>query len=155
MEQRAADMLLPKIPLHTTHEWILGKHRIEWVVGACKALIAASDLHLRWTLIRRGQDEFIRWGLEKFPLFEPGIRYSPDELRWMFATIDATLPPKFREAMESSEIQDLMRRPVITDAQLKGTGGEGPTGHEGPTERYGDSDITVETLPDNQKRLVH
>lgn len=146
--------MLPKIPLQTRNEYILGKPRWKWVVHATKALIGATDQHLRWLVIRAGEAEFIRVARPTFKNHEPAIDFTPDELRWMFGILPYSITPRFREAMQAAEIQHL-QRPIITDEMLKGTGGEGPTGHDGPTERYDDSDITVETLPDHQKRLVH
>ena len=146
-------MLLPHIPLHTKNEFINGRPRWKYVVSATKALIGASDPHLRWLILRAGIDEFIRVAREKFANHEPAIRFTEDELRWMFAILPYSLPLRFREAMQAAEIAKYQRKPM-TDKMLKGSGGEGPTGHDGPTTEYGGG-IVVESLPDRDKSTVH
>ena len=78
-------------PLKTTNEYVLERPRWKWVVSAAKALIAAADPHLRWLMVQGGIDEFIRVAKPKFLASEPSIRYSDDELRWMFAAITISL----------------------------------------------------------------
>ena len=145
--------MLPKIPLETRNEYILNKPRWKWCVHACKAIIGATDQHLRWLMIRAGEDEFIRVARILFKNHEPAITFTPDELRWMFKVLPSSISPRFREAMIAAEIQHL-QRPIITDEMLKGSGGEGETGHEGPSSQEGH--VTVETVRDADKApLVH
>lgn len=146
--------LLPEIPLHTKNEWILGKHRAQWVVHAAKAIIGATDAHLRWLVLQAGEAEFIRTGAT-FKHFEPAIAFTEDELRWMFKCIEASVPARFRATDIAGNIAQFQRR-VITDAELKDDGDPGgTTGHDGPTHQMGDG-VTVETLPDRDKaNLVH
>lgn len=146
-------LMLPHIPLHTKNEYILDKPRWKWCVSAAKALVGATDAHLRWLLVRAGQDEFIRLGRLHFKRHEPAIDFTDDELRWMFQVLEASIPARFREAQIAKEIERFQRK-VLTDKQLKNGAGEGPTGHDGPTLEMGNG-ITVETLPDRDKTTVH
>lgn len=135
--------------LKTSDEYHLERPRWKWVVSAAKALIASMDPHLRWLTVQAGTDEFIRVARPKFQASEPGIRFTEDELRWMFACLVISLPLRFREAMRASEIERFVRK-ALTEAELKGSGGEGPTGHQGPSETH-EGGITTETLPDRDK----
>lgn len=147
--------MLAPIPLHTTNEWILGKHRAKWVIHAAKALVSATDAHLRWLLVKAGCPEFIRLGKEHFRQHEPAIAFTEDELRWMFQVIEASIPARFREAEMAKEIEKYQRK-VLTDADLKGDtlDGDGSVdAHDGPTTH--DGGVTIETLPDREKRLIH
>ena len=148
--------MLPKIPLHTKNEWILNKPRWKWIVHATKALIGATDAHLRWLLVQAGPEEFIRVGREHFKKFEPAIDFTPDELRWMFAVIQQSMPPRYREAMQAHEIARFQRK-IISDDDLKGDTIDTDDlvrGHDGPSTEFEDG-ITTETLPDSEKRIVH
>ena len=144
--------LLPAIPLHTKNEFILGKHRAQWVVHATKALIGSTDLHLRWLLLKAGEDEFFRVARPLFKNHPPSIDFTNDEMRWMGQALWATLPPRFKAAMQASEISHLQRK-VITDAMLRSQDGDDPLGI-GPSSHS--DGITVETLPDGEKApMVH
>ena len=96
--------MLPKIPLHTSNEYILGSARWKWCVRAARALIAATDVHLRWLLVRAGEAEFLRLGKQHFRSFEPAIAFTEDELRWMFQNLEVSLPARFREAEMAKEL---------------------------------------------------
>ena len=149
--------MLPPIPLHTKNEWILGRHRAEWVVHAVKAIIGSTDAHLRWLLVQAGPEEFLRVSRMKFLAAEPSIRYTEDECRWMFKVIQATMPPRFQEAMAPREIARFQQK-IITDDELKGDTlqGDGSVpGHDGPSTRWEEEGILTETLPDREKRIVH
>ena len=141
--------LLPHIPLHTTNEYILGKPRWKFVVMACKALIASSDLHCRWLMVRRGEDEFIRLGQQYFARFEPAITFTADELRWILANIAVSLPLRFREAERPKDIAKFIPK-KLSDKDLRGSGYEGPTGHDGPTTQL-DGGGVVESIADRDK----
>ena len=146
-------MLLPQIPLHTKNEMILGRERWKWVVSAAKGIVATTDGHLRWLLIRAGQAEFIRLGKQTFKRFEPAIDFTEDELRWMFQVLESSIPERFREAQMAKEIERFQRK-ELSDKQLKNGAGEGPTGHEGPSQQF-DGGITTEFLPERDKSTVH
>ena len=146
-------MLLPKIPLHTSNTYILDKPRWKWCVHAAKALVGATDAHLRWLLVRAGQAEFIRLGKQTFKRFEPAIDFTEDELRWMFQVLEVSIPERFREAQMAKEIERFQRK-ELSDKQLKNGAGEGPTGHEGPSQQF-DGGITTEFLPERDKSTVH
>lgn len=139
-------------PLKTANEFVGDRPRWKYVVSAAKALIGAADPHLRWLMVQAGEAEFIRVARPKFQATDPGIRFTEDELRWMFACITLSLPPRFREALRAQEIERFVRK-ALTDAELKGSGGEGPTGHDGPTTDAGDG-VTVESLPDRDKKAI-
>ena len=146
--------MLPKIPLHTSNTYILERPRWKWILNAAQGLIATTNPHLRWLMVRGGKDEFIRVAREKFSSLEPGILFTEDELRWMFANLEASIPPRFREAEMAKEIARFEQK-VLTDADLKGDtlDGDGSVpNHDGPTTH--DGDVTIETLPDRDKRLV-
>src|SRR3990167_6071134 len=141
--------LLPHIPLHTTDSYILGKPRWKFVVMAAKALIASSDLHCRWLMVRRGEAEFIRLGQQYFARFEPAIKFTEDELRWMLQVITVSLPLRFREAERPKDIAKFIPK-KLSDKDLRGSGYEGPTGHDGPTTTF-DSGGVVESIADRDK----
>ena len=123
------------------------------MIHAAKAIIGSTDAHLRWLIYRGGEAEFFRLCREKFRLSEPAIVFTDEEMRWMFQCIEASIPERFRHADAPKDIAHLARK-AISDAQLKGDGGEGPTGHEGPSSQHGH--VTVETLRDADKApLVH
>ena len=141
--------LLPQIPLHTTNEYLLGKPRWKFVVMAAKALIASSDLHCRWLMVRRGEDEFVRLGQQYFASFEPAITFPPEELRWMLAVITVSLPLRFREAERPKDIARFIPK-HLSDKDLRGSGYEDPTGHDGPTTQL-DGGVVVESIADRDK----
>lgn len=145
--------MLPHIPLHTSNTYILDKPRWKWCVHAAKALVGATDAHLRWLLIRAGQDEFLRVGRQIFKQHEPAIDFTEDELRWMFQVLEASIPERFREAQIAKEIERFQRK-LLTDKDLKNGAGEGPTGHDGPSQQF-DNGITTEFLPDRDKKIIH
>ena len=146
-------MLLPQIPLHTKNEYIHDRPRWKWVVSAAKGIVAATDAHLRWLIVRGGKDEFIRLGKQTFKRFEPAIDFTEDELRWMFQVLESSIPERFREAQMAKEIERFQRK-ELSDKQLKNGAGEGPTGHEGPSQQF-DGGITTEFLPERDKSTVH
>lgn len=140
-------------PLTTTNEYLNGRPRWKFVVSAAKALIIATDPHLKWLMVQAGEAEFIRVARAKFQAHEPGIRFTEDELRWMLAAITISLPPRFREALRAAEIERFVRK-AMTDKDLKsGSTGEDPTGHDGPTHDMGDG-VIVETVPDRDKKAI-
>ena len=140
-------------PLKTVNEYVGDRPRYKYVISAAKALIASTDIHLRWLIVQAGEAEFIRVARAKFQAHEPGIRFTEDELRWMLAVITISLPPRFREALRASEIERFVRK-AMTEKDLKaGSTGEDPTGHDGPTLEMGDG-VTVETLPMRDKKAI-
>ena len=148
--------MLPAIQLKTSNTWIHGRARWKWVLNAAQGLIATSSEHLRWLMYRAGEAEFLRVARAKFLAIEPGILFTEDELRWMFKNIEASIPARYREAQIAAEIERFQRK-VLTDADLKGDtlDGDGSVqNHEGPTTHPGGG-VTVETLPDREKRIVH
>ncbi len=147
--------MLPHIQLKTSNTYIHNRPRWKWVLNAAQGLIATSDNHLRWLMYRAGEAEFIRVARQKFLQVEPGILFTDDELRWMFKNIEISIPERYREAQMAREIERFQKK-VLTDAELKGDtlDGDGSvSNHDGPTTH--DGDITIETLPDRDKRLVH
>ena len=147
--------MLPPIPLKTSNTHILERARWKWVLNAAQGLIATTNPHLRWLIVQGGQAEFLRVARQKFLSIEPGILFTEDELRWMFANLEASIPPRFREAEMAKEIARFEQK-VLTNADLKGDtlDGDGSVStHDGPTTH--DGDITIETLPDREKRTVH
>src|SRR3990167_8670894 len=141
--------LLPHIPLHTTDSYILGKPRWKFVVMAAKALIASSDLHCRWVMVRGGEDELVRLGQQYFASFEPAIKFTEDELRWMLAVITVSLPLRFREAERPKDIARFIPK-HLSDKALGGSGYEDPTGHDGPTTQL-DGGVVVESIAERDK----
>ena len=146
-------MILPHIPLNTKNEQILGKPRWHFVVSAAKAIVSATDPHLRWLIVRGGQAEFLRVAQRKFLAFQPAIKFTEDELRWIFQVLETSIPERFREAQMAKAIERFQRK-ELTDKQLKNGAGEGPTGHDGPSQQFGGG-ITTEFLPDRDKSTVH
>lgn len=147
--------MLPTIPLRTSNSYILNRPRWKWVLNAAQGLIAATDPHLRWLIVRAGEAEFIRVARRKFVELEPGILFTEDELRWMFKNIEVSIPARYREAQIAKEIEHYQQK-VLTDADLKGDtlDGDGSVdNHDGPTTH--DGGVTIETLPDRDKRIVH
>src|SRR3990167_6774191 len=106
-------------------------------------------------MVRGGHAEVIRVARKKFLTVEPGILFTEDELRWMFQCLEASIPARFREAVMAKEIERFQRK-VLTDADLKGDtlDGDGSvSNHDGPTTH--DGGVTIETLPDREKRIIH
>lgn len=141
--------ILPYIPLRTTNEYISGRPRWKFVVSAAKALIASTDPHLRWLMVRAGEAEFIRLGQQYFPKFEPMIKFTEDELRWMLAVITVSLPVRFREAERPKDIAKFIPK-KLSDKDLRGSGYEGPTGHDGPSHTH-EGGIVTETIADRDR----
>lgn len=141
--------LMPHIPLRTSNTYVLGRPRWKWIVSAAKALIASSDLHCRWLMVRRGDAEFIRLGKQYFARFEPAIKFSEDELRWILAVITVSLPVRFREAERPKDIAKFIPK-KLSDKDLRGSGYEGPTGHDGPTTQH-DGGVVIESIADRDK----
>ena len=141
--------LLPQIPLHTTNEYILERPRWKWVVSACKALIGSTYLHLRWLMVRAGDAEFIRIARQYFKQSEPAITFTEDELRWMLAVITLSMPLRFREAERPKDIAKFIPK-KLSDKDLRGSGYEGPTGHDGPTTQH-EGGVVIESIADRDK----
>lgn len=81
---------LPPIP--SPNQIIHGKHRKMWVHDAAKAVIATTDVELRYLLVKAGVVEFIRVARPYFHTLA-GFHFSEDELRWAFMRIQLSVPP--------------------------------------------------------------
>lgn len=119
-----------------------GQPMLYWLHNLAKALIASTDVGLRYNIVHRGKvDELIRL---KGKVEEAiGVKLSADDMRWVFWRIKTSLPPAQQDGVKPYWVD----RKSITEVEREQM-------HYAERDAIDANPIETETLPDSQKQRI-